>query len=1377
MTFSGWDGACSSSGSNPTCTIEVGKPVLVNSSFSYNSSGTVSSQPRTTVTGQQFQATYRMNSIIVEQNGYGSSYSPTSGRISMDSSLGTSCFGYNRPDFSCNFTSPVAGTVVITGTYAGSRNFGPSTTVFTHTVTRADTALTITGATPAPSVTGQPIAVNYNLYVVYPGGGTPMGSITISSSDGASATCPVTSSTGSCSVAPLRTGTVTLTARYNGDANYNASQATTTSVVTKADTTTTISVTPSGFSEPYQPVTITATTVGKAPSTSIADGSITITNNLGDTCSLASGTSCVITPADFTALVFTASYPGSADYNASQASISHIVGRVGSTPGYASITGGLAEPSVVGQRVSVTYAVTSTVAVDPAGTVTLLDGEGNRCIGTIAAGSCQLPFTSVGVKGVRAYYSGSATVNPAASASAAHTVGKADVIVDVAGALPAPSVIGRDPVKVYFNVAGKAPGSGTPTGQVNVSDNDGNTCAATVAIGFCVLPASPARDNLVGTKTISASYQGDPNYKPGTGSAAHVVVDMPPANLTLTSRGPSPLLPDVPLNATLGAGTNVLYTWDFGNGRVITSTTTAVRAKYGRAGTYTVTVTASNPRGTISTSGAVTVVDMPVTGLNIITEDNDNLVDEIITFTANDTGGTGTKYTWNFGDGSPPVTAATVARPYSALGSYTVTLTARNSAGSATATAVQTIRDPVTGLSARGPDTARVGETLAFTATVESGLGVRYRWNFGDGTPTITGGTIITHTFARADEYSVRVTASNLSSSLDQYLPLQITNMPPAGSNIATSAPIPVDSTAYFTASLTRGSDVTYYWDFGDGTSANSPGPSTSHVYSPPSEISSSVLYTATLTVRNDTGRSITEVPVIVYPQRQNRTIAGMSVYADRFIVQSDGSLRAVGNIIFQQETAYSSTWDPTKSRFLDEILPVKWLRVAVVGTNAEAIFNTKADTLRLNGAILGFWRIGSKRIGVGTLDGRLSTHTVQPTRFTSWPQQRVRGLDAQSASLRELVLPTRSGLEGWVARWNASGLLIKDDLLAASYPVPPPPPLVLTPLQQEFVDAWIKDMQWKGWQTTAVSPLGVATLLGRSISGIERTKELQIPIPADPNAPSTPPSGSAIAIPISGWEQRFAWSRYYDVEQPALATDDNRLDTRVQFEPSSVIVSGAEFEIDPSSTDIGYSQIVLNKPYVQLPGSFVDQRMVFNGTVRLNETSVNVEGNLGRKIVGPFMSVENTVFYQGKQKDGYILETVVSGFTVILPDQKPIRIDCGSTYSGFCNLHMGYLDPYGNFIFNKVGTWPLTPGVDLNRLTMQIGDQNVTVKQANLSPSGVRADKATVCNSPETGGGCLEWQKFKLDSRGISVNGSRRVQPLPAAGPLCANAARKRWC
>ena len=342
---------------------------------------------------------------------------------------------------------------------------------------------------------------------------------------------------------------------------------------------------------------------------------------------------------------------------------------------------------------------------------------------------------------------------------------------------------------------------------------------------------------------------------------------------------------------------------------------------------------------------------------------------------------------------------------------------------------------------------------------------------------------------------------------------------------------------------------------------------------------------------------------------------------------------------------------------------------------------------------------------------------------------------------------------------------------------MPPPPPLVLTPLQQEFVDAWIKDMQWKGWQTTAVSPLGVATLLGRSTSGIERTKELQIPILADPNAPSTPPSGLAIAIPISGWEQRFAWSRYYDVEQPALATDDNWLDTRVQFEPSSVIVSGAEFEIDPSSTDIGYSQIVLNKPYVQLPGSFVDQRMVFNGTVRLNETSVNVEGNLGRKIVGPFMSVENTVFYQGKQKDGYILETVVSGFTVTLPDQKPIRIDCGSTYSGFCNLHMGYLDPYGNFIFNKVGTWPLTLGVDLNRLMMQIGDQNVTVKQANLSPSGVRADKATVCNSPETGGGCLEWQKFKLDSRGISVNGSRRVQPLPAAGPLCANAARKRWC
>ncbi len=1363
-TFAGWGGACSSNGSNPTCTLEVDKPLLVTAPFRYNAASTLTSTSGTLVTGQYFDATYTVDPVAAPAKDYryGTVQLNPSGPIVTTSSIGTTCTG-SAPTLSCLLRSPVAGTVVITSTYSGNDDLAPNSKVISRVVGKADTGMTITNPDPTSLVAGQPITLTYRLDVVSPGSGVPTGSVTLSNS-GVSATCPISGTTGSCSIAPPQAGSSPITARYNGDANYNAGQTTTTYTVTKADTTTSISVTPSGFSEPYQPLTITASVVSKAPGTGSPDGSITVTNNLGDSCTLVSGASCVITPADFAALVFTASYPGSAGYNVSQASITHIVGRVGSTPAYARITGGLAAESVVGQRVSVTYAVTSTITVEPAGTVTLLDGEGNRCTGTIAAGSCMLPFTSAGVKGVRAYYSGSATVNPAAAASVAHTVGKADVIVDVAGALPAPSVIGQDPVKVYFNVAGKAPGSGTPSGQVNVSDNDGNTCTATVAIGFCVLPPSPARDNLVGTKTITASYLGDTNYKAGTGSAAHVVVDMPPANLSLTSRGPSPLLPDVPLTVTLGAGTNVLYTWDFGNGRVITSTTTLVRAKYGRAGTYTVTVTASNPRGTVSTSGPVTVVDMPVVGLNIITEDNDNLVDEIISFTANDTSGTGTKYTWNFGDGSPPVNGATVARLYSAAGRYTVTLTARNSAGSVTATAVQTIRDPVVGLKARGPDTARVGETLAFTATVESGLGVTYRWNFGDGSPAITGGTIITHTFARADDYSVRVTASNLSSSLDQYLPLQITNMPPGGANIATSAPIPVDSTAYFTATLTRGSDVTYYWDFGDGTSANSPSPSTSHVYSPPSTISSSVLYTATLTIRNDTGRSITEVPVIVYPQRQNRTIAGMSVYADRFIAQSDGSVRAVGNIIFQQETGRSLSWNPAKGGYVDEMLPVKWLRIAVVGTNAEAIFNTKADTLRLNGAIWGFWRTGSKRIGVGTLDGRLSTRTVQPTRFTSWPQQRVRGFDAQSASLRELVLPTRTAYdnsEGWVARWNASGLLIKDDLLAASYPVPPPPPLVLTPLQQDFVNRWIEDRRRQGWQVTEVSPLGVATLLRPFFYGGTQTNYKQIPIPADPNAPSTPPSGSAIAIPIGGWEQRFAWSKYYDVDQPTYATADYKIDTRVQFEPSSVIVSGAAFEIDPSSTDVRYATIVLKRPYVHLPASFVDQRMIFEGEVSLDETSVHVDGNLGRKIAGPFMSVENLVFYQGKQKDGYILETVVSGFTITLPGEKPIRIDCGSTYTGFCNLHMGYFDPYGKFIFNTIGTWPLTPGVDLNRLTMKVGDMSVTVKQGNFSPGGVTAPSATACNPAETGGNCVEWQNFKLDSNGISVNGAQRV-PLP---------------
>ena len=60
---------------------------------------------------------------------------------------------------------------------------------------------------------------------------------------------------------------------------------------------------------------------------------------------------------------------------------------------------------------------------------------------------------------------------------------------------------------VTYSVAVTAPGGGTPTGTVTVSDGTGATCSGTVAAGTCSLTSTTA-----GAKTITASYGGDTSF-------------------------------------------------------------------------------------------------------------------------------------------------------------------------------------------------------------------------------------------------------------------------------------------------------------------------------------------------------------------------------------------------------------------------------------------------------------------------------------------------------------------------------------------------------------------------------------------------------------------------------------------------------------------------------------------------------------------------------------------------------------------------------------------------------------------------------------------------------------------------------------------------
>ncbi|MBZ5516714.1 MAG: Ig-like domain repeat protein, partial [Acidobacteriia bacterium] len=171
------------------------------------------------------------------------------------------------------------------------------------------------------------------------------------------------------------------------------------------------------------------------------------------------------------------------------------------------ITTDLSTATVVGQSYTVAWTVTANPpgSGTPTGTVTVSD-ELASCSATVASGQCPLTSTSVGAKTVTAAYAGNGTYNASASDSKPHTVNPASTTTTITAHSPNPSIVNQ-PVTVNFTVSVNAPGNGTPTGNVTVSDGTGDSCVGTVAAGTCQL--TPATS---GNKTLTATYATDGNF-------------------------------------------------------------------------------------------------------------------------------------------------------------------------------------------------------------------------------------------------------------------------------------------------------------------------------------------------------------------------------------------------------------------------------------------------------------------------------------------------------------------------------------------------------------------------------------------------------------------------------------------------------------------------------------------------------------------------------------------------------------------------------------------------------------------------------------------------------------------------------------------------
>ena len=178
----------------------------------------------------------------------------------------------------------------------------------------------------------------------------------------------------------------------------------------------------------------------------------------------------------------------------------HTVSASGTTT---TITGDSPDPSVTGQAITVGFTVTG-AAPTPTGNVTVTDGVVS-CVGALnvsATGTCNLVPTTAGVETLRRPTPGMPPHGGSISVGITHNVNAASTTTTIGTDNPDPSVVGQADTVTYTVVAA-APGGGTPTGNVTVSDGM-VSCTGTVAAGTCTLTPTTA-----GAKTLTATYAGD----------------------------------------------------------------------------------------------------------------------------------------------------------------------------------------------------------------------------------------------------------------------------------------------------------------------------------------------------------------------------------------------------------------------------------------------------------------------------------------------------------------------------------------------------------------------------------------------------------------------------------------------------------------------------------------------------------------------------------------------------------------------------------------------------------------------------------------------------------------------------------------------------
>ena len=413
-------------------------------------------------------------------------------------------------------------------------------------------------------------------------------------------------------------------------------------------------------------------------------------------------------------------------------------------------------------------------------------------------------------------------------------------------------------------------------------------------------------------------------------------------------------------NAGSGSTNIASYEWEFGDGSVGTGDT--ISHVYPLAGYYDIkliTTDLNGCRDTIVRPDYIRVngptanfglTSASTCSINIVTINDSSRTDSIHPITS---------WTWNYGDGiTETLQSGPFQHLYSAAGQYDITLSIIDSEGcrdSITKPSVLTISQPLADFIT---DTiACPGQSLKFT-NLSDGPGLNFRWEFGDG--GVSTADTPYHSYAANGVYTVKLAIIDQYGCTDTIIKTNYIRITTpfadfsVSDTVGTCPPLVVD----FTNKATN--YTTLNWDFGDGTSSQSPNPS--HFYS------ASGVYTAKLTVGIASGcTSVKTTTIVVRGPQGTFTYGGLQGCNDltvNFVASTrdrlsfiwdfnDGNTRVTTDSVVSHTYATLGNYVP-KMILKDAggcVVPITGLDTIRI-TGATAAFNIEAKTFCNSGSV-----------------------------------------------------------------------------------------------------------------------------------------------------------------------------------------------------------------------------------------------------------------------------------------------------------------------------------------------------------------------------------------------------------------------------------------